>query len=141
MTVLWIGLRSAWTLVCLGIRFRLHARLVVAGVPLPVTDWVLRVMGTRWIPRLILALLVVQVVRDPRLLSHELQAFGWRDVLALGGAGAFRLFATATFWAKLRAVELNRIHRLDLRAALIWELAFWVLVSVIALPFLVRSQP
>lgn len=140
MTGLWIGLWSAWALVCLGIRIRLHARLVVAGVPLPVLDWVLRAMGARWMPRLALALVVVQAIRDPRLLSHDLQAFGWRDLLALGGAGAFRLFATATFWAEFRAMEVNRIHRLDLRASLIWELVFWVLVSVIALPPLLRSR-
>ena len=45
-----------------GIRVRLHRRLVVAGVPLPVMDWVLRAMGSRWIPWLALALLVVQAV-------------------------------------------------------------------------------
>ena len=141
MTSLWITAGTVWACVCLGIRVRLHRRLVVAGVPLPVLDWMLRAMGSRWMPRLALALLVVQVIRESQSLAHYLQGIGWRDVLALGGAGAFRLFATATFWAEFRAVEVNRIHRLDFLASLVWELAFWVLVSVIALPPLFRSRP
>ena len=141
MTGLWIGLWSVWALVCLGTRIRLHARLVVAGVPLPVLDWVLRAMGSRWMPWLALALLVAQAIRDPQSLAHYLQGISWRDVLALGVAAAFRLFSTATLWAELRAVEVNRIHRLDLRVSLIWELAFWVLVSVIAQPPILRSRP
>ena len=62
MTSLWITAGTVWACVCLGIRVRLHRRLVVAGVPLPVMDWVLRAMGSRWIPWLALALLVVQAV-------------------------------------------------------------------------------
>ena len=141
MTSLWITAGVVWACACLGIRVRLQRRLVVAGVPLPVLDWVLRAMGARWMPRLVLALLVVQAVRDPQSLAHYLRGFGWRDVLALGGAGAFRLFSTATLWAELRVVEVRRIHRLDLRASFIWELSFWALVSLIALPPLLRRRP
>jgi hypothetical protein len=135
MTSLWIAVGVVWASVCLGVRVRLHRRLVVAGVPLPVLDWVLRAMGARWMPRLALALLVAQAVRDPQPLAHYLQGFGWRDVLILGVAGAFRLLSMATWWAELRAVEVRRIHRLDLRISLIWECCFWVHVTLTLLPY------
>lgn len=136
MTRLWIAVGVVWAGVCLGARVRLHRRLVVAGVPLPVLDWVLRAMGARWMPRLALALLVAQVVRDPQPNAHYLQGFGWRDVLILGVAGAFRLFSTATLWAEFRAVEVNRMHRFNLAVSLVWELAFWALTGLTAAPSL-----
>ena len=139
MTRLWITAGVVWAMACLGARVRLHGRLVVTGVPLPVLDWVLRAMGARWMPRLVLVLLVAQAVRDPQPLAHYLRGFGWRDALVLGIAGAFRLFATATLWAEFRAVEINRLYRLDLGASLIWETAFWVLGGLAFLPTILWS--
>jgi hypothetical protein len=95
---------------------------------------VLRALGARWLPRISLGLLIVQGVRDPGVLVHVLQGLGGRDVLALVVAGAFRLCATATMWAEFRAVEEHRLHRLDLRASLIWEAAFTMHVGLNTLP-------
>ena len=74
--------------------------------------------------RVTLGLLIVQGVREPGVVVLVLRGLGGRDVLALVVAGAFRLFATATLWAEFRAVEEHRLHRLDLRASLVWETAF-----------------
>jgi len=128
-----------WALACLGIRLRLHRRLLVAGVPLPVTDWVLRAFGTRWIPKGVLALLVFDLVQNPQRIPSWVQATGWRDGAALVVAGAFRLFATATFWAEFRAVEVHRLHRMDLSTSLTWEVAFWALIGLAFLPTLLQS--
>lgn len=43
---------------------------------------------------------------------------------------------SGTLWAEFRAVEVNRMHRLDLGASLIWELSFWVLTGLTAVPSL-----
>ena len=139
MRAIWFGLVALWSLACLGIRVRLHGRLLVAGTPLRTEDWVLRALGARWMPRVCLGLLIVQGLREPGVVVHVLRALGGRDVVALVVAGAFRLFATATLWAELRAVEEHRLHRLDLRASLIWELAFWAHVGLNALPSLLWS--
>jgi len=128
-----------WALACLGLRLRLHGRLLVAGTPLRTEDWVLRALGARWLPRVSLGLLLVQWVREPVVVVHVLRVLGWRDVLALVVAGAFRLFATATLWAEFRAVEEHRLHRLDLRASLIWEAAFTMHVGLNTLPPLLWS--
>jgi len=128
-----------WALACLALRLRLHGRLLVAGTPLRTEDWVLRALGARWLPRVSLGLLIVQWVREPGVVVHVLRALGWRDVLALVVAGAFRLFATATLWAELRAVDEHRLHRLDLRASLVWEMAFWGHSALSALPSLLWS--
>ena len=130
---------AIWAMACLGLRLRLHGRLLVAGTPLRTEDWVLRALGARWLPRISLGLLIVQGVRDPGVLVHVLQGLGGRDVLALVVAGTFRLFATATLWAEFRAVEEHRLHRLDLRASLVWEVAFWVHVGLNTLPPLLWS--
>ncbi len=102
-------------------------------------DWVLRALGARWLPRVSLGLLIVQGVRDPSVIIHVLRGLYGRDVLALVVAGAFRLCATATLWAEFRAVEMHRLHRLDLRASLVWEVAFTVHVGLNTLPPLLWS--
>lgn len=134
MRGIWFGLVALWGLACLGIRGRLHGRLLVAGTPLWISDWVWRAMGTRWLPRLGLGLLIVQGVREPGVVVHVLRGLDWRDVLALLVAGAFRLFAMATLWSEFRAVEEHRLHRLDLRVSLSWEAAFWVHAWLTLLP-------
>lgn len=139
MTAIALSVVVLWALACLGLRLRLHGRLLVAGTPLRTEDWVLRALGARWLPRVSLGLLIVQWVRDPVVVVHVLRALGWRDVLALVVAGAFRLFATATLWAEFRAVEEHRLHRLDLRASLIWEAAFTMHVGLNTLPPLLWS--
>lgn len=139
MTALALWVVVLWALACLGIRWRLHGRLLVAGTPLRTSDWVLRALGARWLPRVSLGLLVVQAIREPGVIVHLLRGLGGRDVLALVVAGAFRLCATATMWAEFRAVEEHRLHRLDLRASLIWELAFWAHVGLNTLPPLLWS--
>lgn len=128
-----------WALVCLSLRFRLHGGLLVAGVPLGTEDWVLRALAARWLPRIALGLLIIQAVREPGVVVYVLRGLGGRDVLALVVAGAFRLCATATFWAEFRAVEVHRLHRMDLRATLIWEAAFWIHSSLAFLPTLIWS--
>jgi hypothetical protein len=125
LTAIAVSVVVLWALACLGLRLRLHGRLLVAGTRLRTEDWVLRALGARWLPRVSLGLLVVQWIREPDVLVHVLRGLGGRDVVALVVAGAFRLFATATLWAEFRAVEEHRLHRLDLRASLIWETAFW----------------
>jgi hypothetical protein len=86
-----------------------------------------------------LCLLIVLAVREPGIVVHVLRGLGERDVLALVVAGAFRLCATATLWEQLRAVEVHRIHRLDLRPSLLWETAFWVHVAINAMPYILWS--
>lgn len=139
MTAIGFAVVALWALACLGLRFRLHDRLLVTGTPLGTTDWVLRVLGARWLPRASLGLLIVQGVREPDAVVHVLRGLGGRDVLALVVAGAFRLFATATLWAEFRAVEDHRLHRLDLRASLVWEVAFWVHTGLALLPTILWS--
>lgn len=139
MRAIWFGLVALWGLACLGIRVRLHGRLMVAGTPLRTSEWVLRALGARWLPRGSLGLLIVQGVREPGVIVHLLRGLGGRHVLALVVAGVFRLFATATLWAEFRAVEEHRLHRLDLRASLIWELAFWAHIGLNTLPPLLWS--
>ncbi len=134
MTVIAFAVLLLWALACLGIRVRLHGCLLVAGTPLRTSDWVWRAMGARWLPRAALSLLVVQGVREPGVLVHVVRGLGWRDVLALVVAGAFRLFSTATLWAEFRAVEVNRMHRMDLRPSLVWEVAFWAHLGLALLP-------
>ena len=131
---------AIWAMACLGLRLRLHGRLLVAGTPLRTEDWVLRALGARWLPRISLGLLIVQGVREPDAVVHFLRGLGGRDVLALVVAGAFRLFSTATLWAEFRAVEEHRLHRVDLRASLIWEAAFTVHVGLNTLPPLLWSH-
>lgn len=125
MRLLFITVLAVWAIACLSLRFRLHGRLLVAGTTLRTEDRVLRAVGARWLPRVSLGLLIVQGVLEPSVVVHVLRGLGGRDVLALVAAGAFRLFATATLWAEFRAVDEHRLHRLDLRASLIWETAFW----------------
>lgn len=139
MTAIAFAIVALWAGACLGLRLRLHGRLLVAGTPLRTEDWVLRALGARWLPRVSLGLLIVQAVREPGVVLHVLRGLGGRDVLALVVAGAFRLFATATLWAEFRAVEEHRLYRLDLRASLIWELAFWAHSALSALPSLLWS--
>ncbi len=139
MTGIGFAVVVLWAVACLGLRLRLHGRLLVAGTPLRTEDWVLRALGARWLPRVSLGLLIVQWVREPVVVVHVLRALGWRDVLALVVAGAFRLFATATLWAEFRAVEEHRLHRLDLRASLLWEAAFTMHVGLNTLPPLLWS--
>lgn len=134
MTAIALSVLVLWALACLGIRLRLHGHLLVTGIPLRTSDWVLRALAVRWLPRLCLGLLIVQGVREPGVVVHVLRGLGGRDVLALVVAGAFRLCATATLWAELRAVEEYRLHRLDLRASLVWEVAFWAHVGLALLP-------
>ena len=136
MTTIWFMVLVLWALACLGFRLRLHGRLLVAGTPLQTMDWVLRALGTRWLPRIALGLLVLQAVREPGAVVHVLRGLGAWDVLALVVAGAFRLFSRATLWAEFRAVEINRLYRLDLRASLIWEAAFWAHLAVHAGPYI-----
>ncbi|MFZ1376361.1 MAG: hypothetical protein WAS25_07185 [Geothrix sp.] len=139
MTAIGVGIVVLWALACLGLRLRLHGRLIVTGTPLGTADWVLRALGARWLPRVSLGLLIVQGVRDPGVVVHVLRGFGGRDVLALVVAGAFRLCSAATLWAEFRAVEDHRLHRLDLRASLVWEVAFWAHVGLNTLPPLLWS--
>ncbi len=139
MTVTSLAVCILWALACLGLRLRLHGRLLVAGTPLRTEDWVLRALGARWLPRVSLGLLIVQAVREPGVVVHVLRGLPGRDVLALVVAGAFRLFATATLWAELRAVEVHRLHRLDLRASLVWEVAFTLHVGLALLPTVLWS--
>ncbi len=139
MTAIGVGIVALWALACLSLRLRLHGRLLVAGTPLRTEDWVLRALGARWLPRVSLGLLIVQGVREPGVVVHVLRGLGGRDVLALVVAGAFRLFAMATFWSEFRAVEENRLHRLDLRTSLIWETAFWVHTGLYFLPSILWS--
>ncbi len=134
MRAIWIGLVALWGVACLGIRVRLQGRLLVAGTPLRTSDWVWRALSARWLPRVALGLLVVQAVREPGVVLTVFRSLGWRDVLALVVAGAFRLFSTATLWAEFRAVEVDRMHRMDLRPSLIWEVAFWVHIGLTLLP-------
>jgi hypothetical protein len=129
-----LALVALWALACLGLRVRLHGRLLVAGTPLRTSDWVWRAMGARWLPWVAVGLLIVQTVREPGVAVQVLRGLGWRDVLALVVAGAFRLFSTATLWAEFRAVEVNRMHRMDLRPSLIWEVAFWTHATLALLP-------
>lgn len=129
-----LALVALWALACLGIRVRLHGRLLVAGTPLRTSDWVWRAMGARWLPRVALGLLIVQTVREPGVVAQVVRGLGWRDVLALVIDGAFRLFATATLWAEFRAVEVNRMHRMDLTLSLTWEVAFWAHLGLALLP-------
>ena len=124
---------------CLGLRLRLHGRLLVAGAPLLTVDWVLRALGARWLPRVSLGLLIVLGVREPGVVVHFLRGLGGREVLVLLVAGVFRLCATATLWAELRAVDDHRLHRLDLRASLIWETAFWAHAGLTFLPHILWS--
>ena len=139
MTAIALSVVVLWALACLCLRLRLHGRLLVAGTPLRTEDWVLRALGARWLPRVSLGLLIVQWIRDPGIVVHVLRALGGRDVLALVVAGAFRLCATATLWAEFRAVEEHRLHRVDLRASLIWELVFAAHCALSALPHLLWS--
>jgi len=139
LTAIALAIIALWALACLGLRLRLHDRLLVAGTPLLTEDWVLRALGARWLPRVSLGLLIVQGVREPSVVVHALRGLGGRDVLALVVAGAFRLCATATLWAEFRAVEEHRLHRLDLQTSLIWEQAFWAHVGLNALPLLLWS--
>jgi hypothetical protein len=139
LTAIAVSVVVLWALACLGLRLRLHGRLLVTGTPLGTADWVLRALGARWLPRVTLGLLIVQGVREPGVVVLVLRGLGGRDVLALVVAGAFRLFATATLWAEFRAVEEHRLYRLDLRASLIWELAFWAHSALSALPSLLWS--
>lgn len=139
MTAVGFAVVVLWALACLGLRLRLHGRLLVTGTPLRTEDWVLRALGARWLPRVGLGLLIVQGVREPDAVVHVLLGLGGRDVLALVVAGAFRLFATATIWAELRAVDEHRLHRLDLRASFIWETAFWVHTGLALLPTILWS--
>lgn len=139
MTAIWFAVVVLWAMACLGLRLRLHGRLLVAGTPMRTEDWVLRALGARWLPRVSLGLLIVQGVRDPSVIIHVLRGLYGRDVLALVVAGAFRLCATATLWAEFRAVEMHRLHRLDLRASLVWEVAFTVHVGLNTLPPLLWS--
>ncbi|WP_243294124.1 hypothetical protein [Geothrix mesophila] len=139
MTAIALSFVVLWALVCLGLRLRLHGRLLVAGTPLRTSDWVLRALGARWLPRVSLGLLIVQGVREPGVVVHALRCLGGRDVLALVVAGAFRLCATATLWAGFRAVEVHRIHRLHMGPSLIWEFAFWAHVTLSALPYILWS--
>jgi hypothetical protein len=139
LTAIALSVVVLWALACLGLRLRLHGCLLVAGAPLRTADWVLRALGARWLPRVSLGLLIVQGVREPDAVVHFLRGLGGRDVLALVVAGAFRLCATATLWAEFRAVEEHRLHRVDLRASLIWETAFWVHAVMTFLPTILWS--
>lgn len=139
MTTIFIVVVVLWALACLGIRLRLHGRLLVAGTPLRTEDWVLRALGARWLPRIILGLVIIQGVREPHSVIQVLRGLGGREVLVLLVAGAFRLFSTATMWAEFRSVEEHRLHRLDLRASLVWEAAFWVHVGLNVGPFIYWS--
>jgi hypothetical protein len=139
LTTICVAVVVLWALACLGLRLRLHGSLLVAGTPLGTADWVLRALGARWLPRVSLGLLIVQGVREPGVVAHVLRGLDGRDVLVLVVAGAFRLCATATLWAEFRAVEEHRLHRLDLRASLIWETAFWVHAVMTFLPTILWS--
>lgn len=139
MTAIALSVLVLWALACLGLRFRLHGRLIVAGTPLRTEDWVLRALGARWLPRVSLGLLIVQGVREPDAVVHLLRGLSGRDVLALVVAGAFRLCATATLWDEFRAVDEHRLHRLDLRASLIWETAFTMHTWLALLPTILWS--
>jgi hypothetical protein len=139
LTVIPFAVLPLWALACLGIRVRLHGRLLVAGRPLRTSDWVWRALSARWLPRVALGLLIVQGVREPSVVGHFLRGFGWRDVLVLVVAGVFRLFSTATLWAEFRAVEVNRMHRMDLRPSLIWEVVFWAHIGLTLLSSALRS--
>lgn len=134
VTTIWFVVVALWGLACLGIRVRLHGRLLVAGAPLRTLDWVLRALGARWLPRVSLGLLIVQGIREPGAVVHALRGLDGRNVIAVVVGGAFRLFATATLWAEFRVVEEHRLHRLDLRASLVWEAAFWAHAWLALLP-------
>lgn len=134
-----VALGALWALACLGLRIRLHRRLMVAGGPIPKMDQFLQVLGGPWLRRAVGAVILVWFVRDPRAAVRMTQGVGLHEVVALVVAGAFRLFATATLWAEFRAVEEYRLSRLDLRASLIWEAAFWVHTALNAVPILIGS--
>ena len=139
MSLLFITVLAVWASACLGLRLRLHRRLLVAGVPLPAVDQALKELGGPWMARVAaLSVLVIEIL-SPGAIKLASKGLGFREVLALLVAGAFRLCSTATMWAEFRAVEDQQVHRLDLRISLVWELVFWVHVGLNTLPSLLWS--
>jgi hypothetical protein len=86
----------------------------------------------------VLSVLVIELW-SPGAIKLAIKGLGFREVLALLVAGAFRLCSTATMWAEFRAVDDHRLYCLDLRASLTWEFVFWAHTSLNALPFCIWS--
>lgn len=86
----------------------------------------------------VLSVLMIELW-SPGVIQLAAMGIGFREVLAVLVAGAFRLCSTATMWAEFRAVEDQQVHRLDLRISLVWELVLWVHVSLNTLPSLLWS--
>lgn len=139
MRLLFITVLAVWAAACLGLRLRLHRRVLVAGVPLPTVDQALKELGGPWMGRVaVLSVLVIELW-SPGVIKLAAMGIGFREVLAVLAAGAFRLCSTATMWAEFRAVEDQQVHRLDLRISLVWELVLWVHVGLNTLPSLLWS--
>lgn len=139
MRLLFITVLAVWAAACLGLRLRLHRRVLVAGVPLPTVDQALKELGGPWMGRVAALFVVVIELWSPGSIKLAALGMGFREVLAVLVAGAFRLCSTATMWAEFRAVEDQQVHRLDLRISLVWELVLWVHISLNTLPSLLWS--
>jgi hypothetical protein len=85
-----------------------------------------------------LSVLVIELW-SPGAIKLAVKGMGFREVLAVLVAGAFRLCSTATMWAEFRAVAEQQVHRLDLRISLGWELVLWVHLGLNTLPSLLWS--
>jgi len=138
--LLFITVLAVWSAACLGLRLRLHRRVLVAGVPLPTVDQALKELGGPWMRRVAFLSVLVIELWSPGAIKLAAKGMGFREVIALIVAGAFRLCSSATMWAELRAVEEHRLHRLSLRTTLIWEFAFALNVSLNSLPLLLWSH-
>ncbi|WP_257306529.1 hypothetical protein [Geothrix campi] len=139
MLLIVVTLGLLWALACLGLRLRLHGRLLSAGAALSVVDQFLKNLGGPWLRWVAVVVVVVTTVRNPGMFRVLTWGISFREVMAVVVAGAFRLFSTATLWAEFRAVEEHRLHRIDLRASLVWEVAFTVHVGLNTLPPLLWS--
>ncbi len=134
-----ITMLAVWAAACLGLRLRLHSRVLVAGVQLPVVDQALKELGGPWMRRVAFLSVLVIELWSPGAIKLAVKGMGFREVLAVLVAGAFRLCSTATMWAEFRAVAEQQVHRLDLRISLGWELVLWVHLGLNTLPSLLWS--
>ena len=134
-----ITLLAAWAAACLGFRLRLHRRVLVSGAPLPPVDQTLKELGGPWLGRVAVISVLAMEIWSPGAIKLIAMGFGFREVIALLVAGAFRLCSTATMWSEFRAVEDQQVYRLDLRVSLIWELTFWIHAGLNLLPTLIWS--
>jgi hypothetical protein len=126
---------AVWAAACLGLRLRLHRRVLVAGVQLPVVDQALKELGGPWMRRVAFLSVLVIELWSPGAIKLAAKGIGLREVMALVAAGVFRLCSGATMWSELRAVEDHQIHRVDIHISLVWELVFWTHIGLNALLF------